>query len=52
MVVFLGWNSNFEKKVRGAYYKLLILYIIWCGCLVDLISISISISISIKDSYQ
>ena len=19
MVVFLGWNSNFEKKVRGAY---------------------------------
>ena len=20
MVVFLGWNSNFEKKVRGAYY--------------------------------
>ena len=21
MVVFLGWNSNFEKKVRGAYYN-------------------------------
>jgi len=20
MVAFLGWNSNFEKKVRGAYY--------------------------------
>ena len=19
MVAFLGWNSNFEKKVRGAY---------------------------------
>jgi len=25
MVVFLGWNSNFEKKVRGAYYYLLLL---------------------------
>ena len=21
MVAFLGWNSNFEKKVRGAYYQ-------------------------------
>ena len=21
VVVFLGWNSDFEKKVRGAYYK-------------------------------
>ena len=20
MVAFLGWNSNFEKKVRGAYF--------------------------------
>ena len=22
MVAFLGWNSNFEKKVRGAYLYL------------------------------